>query len=176
LLLLLERAFLYARPGFDPLFFRVGPRSAAPPTPPLKRPSPPAPTTYTAGYYWREAWRTLRHEGLGALWSKTRAELRRREWPQRLRPLPPRRLSSDQVEIPSTAFSLLVAGSDVARFYPAMLAKRRRVQAARRRPDKEIMRLFHIPYQPNFPGSDYMQIQRKLVALFQLDQLFGPVE
>ncbi len=169
LLLLLERAYLYSRPGFDSLAFRAGPRPAAPP-------APAATTTFTPGYYWREAWRALQHEGLGALWSKTRAELRRREWPQRLRLALLRRLSSDQVEIPSTAYSLLVAGSDVARFYPLMLTKRRRVQTARRRPDKEIIRLFHIPYQPNFSDPDYMQIQPKLVALFQLDELFGPVE
>ena len=93
-----------------------------------------------------------------------------------MHPALPPNLSRDQVEIPSTAYSLLVAGSDVARFYPLMLAKRRQVQAARRRPDQEIIRLFQIPYRPNFSDPDYLQIQRKLVALFQLDQLFGPVE
>ena len=174
LFLLLERAYLYARPGFDPAAFRVEP--GRPVTPPH---SPE--TTYTAGYYWQQAWRTLREEGVGALWSKTRAELSRRGRPgsmsRRLPPDPPADdRADDRVEIPSVAYSLLVAGSDVARFYPLMLAKRQRVQAARRRPDEEIVRLFEIPYRPNCADPRYEQVQQKLVDLFELDQLFGPME
>ncbi len=169
LLLMLERAYLYARPGFDPAAFRVERRPTMPPQ--------PAQPVYTAEYYWREAWRTLRQEGMCALWSKTRAELRRRGGPGRvLSSWLPRLTDDDLIEIPSTAYSLLVAGSDVARFYPVMLAKRQRVQAARRRADGEIVHLFGVPYQPNFIDPGYEQVQKKLVTLFQLDQQFGPVE
>lgn len=169
LFLLLERAYLYARPGFDPAAFRVGPGAAAPP-------SASTGQTYTAGYYWRETWRTLRQEGVGVLCSKARAEVRRRGGLGQLLPRLPRRPSDEWVEVPSTAYSLLVAGSDVARFYPVMLAKRQRVQAARRRSDEEIVRLFQVPYRPNFVGADYESIQQKLVGLFQLDQVFGPMK
>lgn len=176
LLLLLERAYLYARPGFDPVAFRVGTlpaepsaQSCAPVAPP---PPPSTKTPYTAGYYWRETWRTLRQGGPGALGSKTRAELDRRGWTARLSRFvhPPAR---HEIEVPSTAFSALIAGSDVARFYPVMLEKRKRVQAARRRPDAEVVQLFHTPYQPNLLDPAYERIQRELVALFQLDQSFG---
>ncbi len=179
LLLLLERAYLYARPGFDPVAFRVGALPAGPsaqscaPVAPL--PPPSTQTSYTAGYYWRETWRTLRQGGPGALWSKTRVELDRRGWTARLSRfvrLPARH----EVEVPSTAYSALIAGSDVARFYPVMLEKRKRVQAARRRPDEEIIKLFHIPYRSNLTDSSYEEVQQELVKLFQLDRQFGRIE
>jgi hypothetical protein len=69
-----------------------------------------------------------------------------------------------------------VAGSDVAHFYPAMLEKRKKVQAARRRSDKEIVRLFYAPYRPAHLEPQYDQIQQNLVALFRLDQLFDAME
>ena len=77
--------------------------------------------------------------------------------------------------MPSTAYSALIAGSDVARFYLVMLDKCKKVQAARRRPDDEIIKLFHIPYRSNFADSSYEEVSRELVRLFQLDQQFGPV-
>lgn len=167
LLLLLERAYLYARPGFDPAAFRVGGGSAVQPT--------STDLTYTPDYYWRETWRTLREEGLGALWEKARAEMSRKGWLGRLLPGRPSRSADGWVEVPSTAYSLLVAGSDVARFYPVMLAKRQQIQAARRRADEDIIRLFQVPYRPNFNDPAYERAQRRLVELFQLDQLFGPI-
>jgi len=179
LLLLLERAYLYARPGFDPVAFRVGAfpakpseQSCAPVAPP---PPPSTKTPYTTGYYWRETWRTLRQGGPGALWSKAWVELDRRGWTARLSRFvrPPAR---HEVEVPSTACSALIAGSDVARFYPVMLEKRKKVQTARRRSDDEIIKLFHIPYRSNFSDSSYEEVQRELVRLFQLDRRFGDME
>jgi hypothetical protein len=55
-----------------------------------------------------------------------------------------------------------------------MLAKRQQVQASRRRPDEEIVRLFQIPYRPNFADADYERVQRRLANLYDLDELFGP--
>ena len=163
LLLMLERAYLYARPGIDPTAFQVGPA-------PVQSSPQPQAQAYTAGYYGREAWLTLWRQGPSGLLTKTRAELKRRSRMRRIRPP-----AHDDIEIPNLAFSVLVAGSDVARFYPAMLEKRKKVQAARRRSDKEIVRLFHTPYRPAYLEPQYDQIQRNLVALFQLEQLFGAI-
>jgi GT2 family glycosyltransferase len=166
LLLMLERAYFYARPAIDPAAFRMGPTVA--PRPPQPQPQAQA---YTAGYYVRAAWRSLWQQGPDGLWAKTQAELKRRGGLRRIRPL-----AHDDIEIPNLAFSVLVAGSDVSRFYPLMLEKRRKVQATRRRSDKEIVRLFHVPYQLACLEPQYAQVQQSLVTLFQLEQSFGAME
>ena len=165
LLLMLERSYLYARPAIDPSAFRAEPMPAAPLS------AQPPPRTFTAHYYGRETWRTLWRQGPGGLWAKTQAELKRRGGLRIRRPP-----AHDDVEIPATAYSVLVAGSDVARFYPVMLEKRKKVQAARRRSDKDIVRLFYAPYRPAHLEPQYDQIQQNLVALFRLDHLFDATE
>jgi GT2 family glycosyltransferase len=56
----------------------------------------------------------------------------------------------------------------------ALEIRRARVQAARRRPDREVLPLFGEPLRPSFFGHEYWQVQREIVAASGVERLFGP--
>ncbi len=176
LMLLLRRAFLVA--DIDPRPYRSEPLAAFPGLYQEARTTPTAASRYTGRYYVGEAWRTLRRDGPGSLVSKTRAELLRRAAILRARwqrasgqraPATP----GQSVEVPRNTLSYLLAANDVVAWYGKLLEKRARIQAARRRSDTEILRLFGMPLEVCFFDPRYEQTQWELVRAFGIDQLFG---
>lgn len=174
LLLLLKRTYLAA--GIDENSFRVGklPHFAAISTPFTT--SPPH-YAYNSSYYLKEIWRTLINEGVGRLYTKTKAELNRRRSSARRAQLPGQMQVDpslpDRATIPLQALSYLVAGNDIMTLYEKMLQKRATIQTRRRRPDSEILPLFGRPLDFSEPWPEYQQTQTSLARLFGIDRLFG---
>lgn len=165
LLLLLKR--LYLESGVDPSPYRLEPQPVAPSLD--LTPSSP----YTPGYYWREIWRTMREDGLGPLCRKIRAEMQRGSYSllAPIRRAIAQRLVRDEI-IPQSAFSSVIAVSDLIQHYPTLLEERERIQALRQRSDREIFRLFGLPFQASYFNRQYEEAQRRLVQAFGLDQLW----
>jgi GT2 family glycosyltransferase len=164
LLLLIKRVYL--RSGVDPSSYRLEPQPVAPA--PEESSSP-----YTMGYYYREAWRTVREAGLGSLWGRIAAEMRRRS-PALILPVryTMRRLLAGQETVPKSALSPIIAVSDLIKHYPTLWKEREKIQASRKRSDKEISRLFARPFQVGYFDRRYEQDQGRLVQTFGLDQLW----
>ncbi len=155
LLLLLERCYLLS--GIEGSDFRLT-GEAGPPA--LEERT----GQYTAGYYARRAWQTIRQEGLGGLWARVRAELR---W--RSPSLPGRRRArrrGERIAVPPQALSGLVAADDLIRHLPRLWEKRQAIQARRRRTDAEILPLFETPLELSFFDPAYQAAQNLLVELW----------
>jgi hypothetical protein len=54
-----------------------------------------------------------------------------------------------------------------------MMEKRQAIQAARRRPDSEILPLFQRPFDLSYADPEYEAAQRTLERVFGLESLFG---
>ncbi|MBI1880519.1 MAG: glycosyltransferase family 2 protein [Chloroflexi bacterium] len=173
LLLLLKRIYLTA--GIDENLFRLGisPHSAAISAPSAALQSHNA---YHSRYYLKEVWRTLINEGPIRLYTKFKAELKRRSETRRRAQLPGRMQVDkdlpDQVTIPSQALSYIIAGNDIITLYEKMLKKRSTIQTRRRRPDSEILSLFGRPLDFSELWPEYRQTQTSLTCLFGIDQIF----
>lgn len=165
LLLLIKR--LYLESGVDPSPYRLEPQPVAP----LLDVTSSSP--YAPGYYWREIWRTMREDGLGPLCRKITAEMGRRSYSlfSPIRHAMGRLLTRDEV-IPQSAFSSVIAVSDLIQHYPELLEEREKIQASRQRSDREISRLFGLPFQAGYFDRQYEEAQRRLVQTFGLDQLW----
>jgi GT2 family glycosyltransferase len=114
---------------------------------------------------------SLRQRGL---WGTVRA-VGRRIQPRvaRLRQAAARRIGGSQrtLEVPAAAVSRLLALEEIGRRLPQLQAKRKAVQALRRRPDEEILPLFGMPLEPGFPAAGFVEYHRTLVQALGLDTL-----
>ncbi len=79
--------------------------------------------------------------------------------------------NSSTIGAPATAVSRLLALEEVGRRMPELQAKRRTVQALRRRPDAEILPLFGMPLEPGFPAAGFVEYHQTLVRALGLDTL-----
>lgn len=172
LLLLIKRIYLAA--GIDESLFRLD----APPQPPKPLPaSPPQASTasYPPSYYLKESWHTLTTAGPAGLYTKFKAELKRRnQIHQRAHRLGPMEFDpiADKATIPLQALSYVVAGNDLINLYEKMLQKRAFIQARRRRADGEILKLFGRPFDFSELWPEYQQTQTYLTHLFGIDHIF----
>jgi hypothetical protein len=91
----------------------------------------------------------------------------------RLRQAAARRIGGSQrtLEVPAAAVSRLLALEEIGRRLPQLQAKRKAVQALRRRPDEEILPLFGMPLEPGFPAAGFVEYHRTLVQALGLDTL-----
>jgi len=67
------------------------------------------------------------------------------------------------VPITPEAYASAVAIEDLIDHLPALLAERRRIQAARRRPDREIFDLFKLPFHAVEGLGHYPETQTQLL-------------
>ncbi|MBU6428636.1 MAG: hypothetical protein KGR26_06485, partial [Cyanobacteria bacterium REEB65] len=85
--------------------------------------------------------------------------------------------SGAPVAVKPEAYSTVVALEDLLDHLPEVLAKRREIQARRKRSDREILQLFHLPFHPIDPTPSYVQAHDNVMAAFDLRQYFEmPVE
>ena len=70
----------------------------------------------------------------------------------------------------------LVALNDFVDRFEIMLEKRRTVQEARRRSDREIFRLFHRPFWAVESGEEYEKALRRFAGFFGFDRLFEDLD
>jgi GT2 family glycosyltransferase len=74
--------------------------------------------------------------------------------------------------VSKTAICHLVALDDVAENMDKMLAKRARIQAARRRPDAEIVPLFQEPFWPVYKDAEYLRTVARLAHDLGIETIF----
>ncbi|HYS29993.1 MAG TPA: hypothetical protein VEQ12_10920, partial [Candidatus Limnocylindria bacterium] len=79
--------------------------------------------------------------------------------------------NSSTIGAPAVAVSRLLALEEVGRRMPELLAKRRAVQAMRKRSDDDILPLFGMPLEPGFPAAGFVEYHRTLVRALGLDTL-----
>ena len=79
--------------------------------------------------------------------------------------------NSSTIGAPAVAVSRLLALEEVGRRMPELLAKRRAVQAMRKRSDEDILPLFGMPLEPGFPAAGFVEYHRTLVRALGLDTL-----
>ena len=167
LMLAAKRAFLAT--GVDQAAYRIG---KAPPNAVA-----PKATVFGLRYYLGEAVRTLRHEGLVQLWKRAIAEIGRRfalkGEPPYGAPKNASPVLTEGVIVPRLAMAHLLALSDVADLYPAMMPKRAWIQAHRRRRDRELLPMFHMPYGLSFWDSRYHACFQALVQAAGLEEVLG---
>lgn len=81
-------------------------------------------------------------------------------------------VTRDTAVVPHISMSPLVALDDIANMMPTIWAKREAIQSQRKRSDADILPLFGRPFQPHPPDPAYMELQQRLVKIFQIDSLF----
>ncbi len=86
------------------------------------------------------------------------------------------RASKRSVGIPPPAKADMLAVNDFSMQLDAMAAKRRGIQARRRRADKDIVKLFRIPFWAVEVHPEFAHLIRALMDGFRLDELFGTRE
>lgn len=67
----------------------------------------------------------------------------------------------------------VLALNDIADLMPRIMEKRAELQQKRRRPDKDIFKLFGDPMRPSFPNEEFIANQRALEEAFGLRDVFG---
>jgi hypothetical protein len=72
--------------------------------------------------------------------------------------------------LPDRTIAYLEAAQSVLDLYDKTMDKRRKIQLARRRTDREIAPLFRKPFVPNYPDYEHM---RALHILCDLWSLYG---
>jgi hypothetical protein len=132
------------------------------------------PARYGAGYYLRQAWRTLREDGPRALARQVRDELgRRRGHTSGAAASPPGTIGGTPFW---TQQAHLAATNDVLENLDALMAKRAEIQARRQRSDREIFDTVPaLSFDVCFDTEEYRQTQQRLVELFDMPELFGEV-
>ena len=128
---------------------------------------------YDARYYLREAWTTLRAEGLIALLRQGLDEVDRR----RGRFVPPREVSPESA-IETLAFwqsmAELAAASDAVDHLGNMMEKRAQIQARRQRSDADIFRRVRaLSFDVCFDTPEYRRAQAALIEIMDIPGLFG---
>jgi GT2 family glycosyltransferase len=75
--------------------------------------------------------------------------------------------------LPKVSVAHLAAINRFNRLLPHFMQERRRIQAARKRPDAEILPLLGNPWQPQFAGDEYAQASRDLARALSLYDIAG---
>ncbi|HYO49965.1 MAG TPA: hypothetical protein VEW94_08945, partial [Chloroflexia bacterium] len=70
--------------------------------------------------------------------------------------------------LPKVSVAHLAAINRFNRLLPHFMQERRRIQAARKRPDAEILPLLGNPWQPQYAGDNYAQASRDLARALSL--------
>jgi GT2 family glycosyltransferase len=133
------------------------------------------PIRYDTRYYLREAWRTLRVDGVTALVRKAIDELDRRRGHPMSQILPPELATRQQ---PSFWIQQahLAATNDVIENYASLLEKRESIQENRRRTDEEIFQSVRaLSFDVCFDTPGYRQTQQRLAELFGIPELFDKI-
>lgn len=80
----------------------------------------------------------------------------------------------ERESVARVGLACLIAAEEVAEKLPAYMEKRHVLQSRRRRSDEEIFRLWDTPVaQPSYPGVEYADTQRKIMAALGLDRLIN---
>lgn len=82
------------------------------------------------------------------------------------------RVHRDLDFLPRLGVSHLVAMDDVIEALPTLMEKRRWIQARRKRPDSEILRLFETPFFPHPPYPEYERVQHDLSEYLGIYEIF----
>ena len=77
------------------------------------------------------------------------------------------------MEVSRTAMASTYAVDEFTRRLPELTAKREKLQAARKRTDPEILRLFGEPMQPNIPDAGFVDAHRSVAEIFKVAEAFG---
>lgn len=160
------RAFLTS--GLDPDAYR--PR---PPVAPSRAWGPYARVRDALLYYGPRAWNAFRDGGPAAVVRKSRAELERRRRGQGLLAEAGESLDPAATYLPDGTLAYLDAARWLLASYEGLMAKRRRIQNARRRTDREVQALFQKPLTPNYPDAEHWRAMQVLCELWSLYELFG---
>jgi GT2 family glycosyltransferase len=142
LLLAFKRAAV--RSGVDRADFAFAPHA----TPPRPR------TARKQGLLLRKATRILHEEGLAVCFKKTVIKLAEgliRRWND----MPIQPATSGLATIRQDGYATVVGMEDLMDHLPQLLEKRRKIQAARRRPDSEILPLLRTPFEASETQGDY---------------------
>lgn len=169
LLLQAKRAYLFGQmSGIDPA------------TPRFALSAMPAETLtpqeqYDSRYYLRQAWHTIRNEGMSALKHRISDELARRRGQTSTRSIP-----SGAVAQRQSFFWIqqahLAATNDVIENYAALLEKRVDIQRNRRRTDQEIFETVRaLSFDVCFDTPEYRRAHQALLDMFAIQDLFGDV-
>jgi len=86
------------------------------------------------------------------------------------------RASKRSVGIPPPAKADMLAINDFSRLLDAMSAKRQDIQSRRRRPDREILPMFKIPFWAVEQAPEFANMIRALMESFRLNEIFGTRE
>lgn len=122
-------------------------------------PGPPEPA-------WPKLWRSLRKDGVG----RTLDKLLYRLGESLVRRHGPDPAAHESVPMSVRAYATAVAMEDLIDHLPALMARRKQVQAARRRLDAEIWPLFVEPWTVVEGGGDYARAQATLLAALGLGE------
>jgi hypothetical protein len=76
----------------------------------------------------------------------------------------------DMATVPRTAISALLAVEQFGEHLPVLQRKRAAVQALRRRPDSEILKLFGLPLEPLAPVEGFADYHRRIMQTLGLDR------
>jgi hypothetical protein len=135
-------------------------------------PVAPAQTDYGPLYYAREAWRTLRDEGLLALMHRGLDELDRRHG----RPVPKHIATPQQESFYWIEQAHIAAANDLIETYPDLMEKRVHIQQRRQRSDVEIFKSVRaLSFDVCFNSPEYQRTQQRLMELFEIEELFGEI-
>jgi len=164
LLMQFKRAYLYGRMGgVDMDVCRLNSDT---------EPAAPAQADYGPRYYAREAWRTLRDEGLLVLMRRGLDELDRR----RGRPVPKHIATPQQESFYWIEQAHIAATNDLIETYPDLMEKRAHIQQQRRRTDAEIFKNVRaLSFDVCFNAPEYQRAQQRLVEIFGIEELFGEI-
>ncbi|NLF10410.1 MAG: glycosyltransferase family 2 protein [Anaerolineaceae bacterium] len=151
------------------------------------RPRPPAAMSRAWGpyawvrdavlYYGPRAWAAFRDGGPAAVVRKGRAELERRAKGRRQSgqaPLPAdgEPLDPSATYLPDRTMAYLDASRWLLASSDGLMAKRQRIQAARRRSDREVQALFRKPLTPNYPDPEHLRAMMVLCEIWSIYDLF----
>jgi GT2 family glycosyltransferase len=171
------RAFLTS--GLDPDAFRPRPSGASP-----RAWGPYVRVRDALLYYGPRGWDALRAGGPAAVLRKGRAEMERRRSVRRQGPggepavaqlfaSAGRPYDPAATYLPDGTLAYLDAAQWLLAHNDGLMAKRRRIQAARRRTDREVQALFRRPLTPNYPDAEHLRAMKVLCELWSLYDLFG---
>jgi GT2 family glycosyltransferase len=76
-----------------------------------------------------------------------------------------------EAALPPMSVAHLLAFGRLAERWPALWAERARIQARRRRADRDILPLFGRPFQPQFAGAGYADAVRRIAAALDLYEI-----
>ncbi|MEO0250357.1 MAG: glycosyltransferase family 2 protein [candidate division WOR-3 bacterium] len=133
-------------------------------------------------FYGPRAWTTLWQEGPKALIHKSFNEIKRRRQTRQLgqanRPGRQAMLATNGQQgvaplLPDRTLAYFEAAQSILEDYDRLMEKRQFIQAARKRPDREIFPLFRTPLVPNYPDDEHFRALQVVSDLWSLYDLFA---